>query len=428
MPHKHFPQKTACAIAGAVLSVLSASAFIAATPLPQETEDELAEDTTEAYNPRECAEKQNPEGVRFVVDKVAVSTNYEYELAGEKAFSALLSNPICYMPQKHRDLKLVLTGETNGLLSAVTCAYNSHKPLVLSPDVIWLTICQGMAIHVNQHFKSLEQVLYKQGHPNIISIRNDKLGTDESAWAALVDSISVYTQRYTGNAFYDAFVPQFSTTTEVERQAYQVTLLFAQQKAYTYRGETGCGIPYITLKGTTADWKELKRKLSVLDSLGLQQWKSCLEPILDQFIAASEGRANRKFWKNIYKIKREYEIYSITGWIHQLFPYITAFSDDDEVKTSLSGIRKYEVSFHPNPYLEKGVTSTNNLTTDRFPCGIVEVPFEWKISNNEGVETRKMRFYAGFLGIKQYHDKSLEPFISWGISYDDTNGRINFDK
>ena len=207
MPHKHFPQKTACAIAGAVLSVLSASAFIAATPLPQETEDELAEDTTEAYNPRECAEKQNPEGVRFVVDKVAVSTNYEYELAGEKAFSALLSNPICYMPQKHRDLKLVLTGETNGLLSTVTCAYNSHKPLVLSPDVIWLTICQGMAIHVNQHFKSLEQVLYKQGHPNIISIRNDKLGTDESAWAALVDSISVYTKRYTGNAFYDAFVP-----------------------------------------------------------------------------------------------------------------------------------------------------------------------------------------------------------------------------
>ena len=272
---------------------------------------------------------------------------------------------------------------------------------------------EGLRVFVFQHHTSLARVLHL---------------TEERAELDTAFVIDKGFGGFADNAFYDAFVPQFSTTTEVERQAYQVTLLFAQQKAYTYRGETGCGIPYITLKGTTADWKELKRKLSVLDSLGLQQWKSCLEPILDQFIAASKGRANRKFWKNIYKIKREYEIYSITGWIHQLFPYITAFSDDDEVKTSLSGIRKYEVSFHPNPYLEKGVTSTNNLTTDRFPCGIVEVPFEWKISNNEGVETRKMRFYAGFLGIKQYHDKSLEPFISWGISYDDTNGRINFDK
>ncbi len=30
-----------------------------------------------------------------------------------------------------------------------------------------------------------------------------------------------------------------------------------------------------------------------------------------------------------------------------------------------------------------------------------------------------MWFYAGFIGKKQYADKSLEPFISWAVCEDD---------
>ena len=34
------------------------------------------------------------------------------------------------------------------LVSAVHCAFAEHRPLVLSPDIIWLTICQGFGHHV----------------------------------------------------------------------------------------------------------------------------------------------------------------------------------------------------------------------------------------------------------------------------------------
>jgi hypothetical protein len=39
----------------------------------------------------------------------------------------------------------------NPLISAAHRAIAQHRPLVLSPDIIWLTIAQGLAIHINVH-------------------------------------------------------------------------------------------------------------------------------------------------------------------------------------------------------------------------------------------------------------------------------------
>ena len=41
------------------------------------------------------------------------------------------------------------------LLSAVARAFGEHRPLVLSPDVVWLTIAQGVAQHVRLNAESL---------------------------------------------------------------------------------------------------------------------------------------------------------------------------------------------------------------------------------------------------------------------------------
>ena len=37
------------------------------------------------------------------------------------------------------------------LLSAVARAFADHRPLVLSPDAVWLTIAHGVAQHVRLH-------------------------------------------------------------------------------------------------------------------------------------------------------------------------------------------------------------------------------------------------------------------------------------
>ena len=45
----------------------------------------------------------------------------------------------------HRD------GIKNPFIGAVHTAYNTHYPLVLSPDMIWQCVAQGFAIHINKN-------------------------------------------------------------------------------------------------------------------------------------------------------------------------------------------------------------------------------------------------------------------------------------
>src|SRR4051812_10908577 len=41
------------------------------------------------------------------------------------------------------------------LLAAAHFAFSQHRPLVLSPDMIWVAIVQGFARHVNEHAERL---------------------------------------------------------------------------------------------------------------------------------------------------------------------------------------------------------------------------------------------------------------------------------
>jgi hypothetical protein len=86
---------------------------------------------------------------------------------------------------------------------------------VLSPDVIWLAICQGVSIHVNQNFKKLEKKIFKKSKPDTIEIRNDSLYFGEIYWNQLIDSLSFETKQYTNADLYDFFVADFSTTTPI---------------------------------------------------------------------------------------------------------------------------------------------------------------------------------------------------------------------
>ena len=87
--------------------------------------------------------------------------------------------------------------------------------------------------------------------------------------------------------FYDFFVPNFSTTTPVQTTVYQITLLESYKKKFSYVGETGCGIPQITITGNKEDWIWIFDHLSDLDKLGLTWWGKELRPIIKEFINVS---------------------------------------------------------------------------------------------------------------------------------------------
>ena len=53
---------------------------------------------------------------------------------------------------------------TNSFFKGMINAYASHRAVVLSPDVIWLLISQGFAVHVNNNSEQLrDKIVYHKG-------------------------------------------------------------------------------------------------------------------------------------------------------------------------------------------------------------------------------------------------------------------------
>ena len=60
------------------------------------------------------------------------------------------------------------------------------------------------------------------------------------------------------------------------------------------------GIPQITIEGTVDDWKKLRDRALGLAQYDLVWWVEALEPVLDQFVAASSGSVDEQFWSTMY--------------------------------------------------------------------------------------------------------------------------------
>ena len=62
-------------------------------------------------------------------------------------------------------------GLVHPFVGAVHQAYADHRPLVLSPDMFWLLICQGVAQHVNVHADGLRSKFVQHARKQLFSIR-----------------------------------------------------------------------------------------------------------------------------------------------------------------------------------------------------------------------------------------------------------------
>ena len=152
----------------------------------------------------------------------------------------------------------------------------------------------------------------------------------------------------------------------------------------------------------------------MLEKVGLGNWASVLQPVIKQFISAAEGKADKAFWQDIYKNAKQYNAFYISGWIIKFFPYIQELGETSDDYNE-EGRAKTEEIFLPNEFMEGSSYLLSTLSTDNFPSGVARVNIVWNDYFKPEMETLQMEFYAGFLGIKQYRDKSLEPFISWAV-------------
>jgi hypothetical protein len=209
------------------------------------------------------------------------------------------------------------------VVAAAHRAFMDHRPLCLSPDIIWLTICQGVANHINAHGEELRSRFVSHEGKIEISVRRDDFvkGSPENPWAEVIEELTNKVKEHIGSAF-DLFQPTFTTTGPVEKAAAAVVLLDAMKSYFDYDMMTECGIPAITLEGTAEDWQVVADRTDQFGLLNLEWWFKPLRAVLRQFVAAVQGEIDRPFWRSLYKYQDESGGPVITGWISTLFPYL----------------------------------------------------------------------------------------------------------
>jgi hypothetical protein len=308
-----------------------------------------------------------------------------------KRLDAIDSNLVCF--------------DRNACFEGFLTAFDKHYSLVLSPDMIMLLISQGIASHINENAELLRDRLVDFEGQKVLKIEmNGDLLEQEEAWDWIIPAFSDSIDSNMKAGLSDLMVCNFSTTGMVERISSQITMMESVKKFFKYVVVgSGCGIPDITLLGTPDDWKNIRSRLARLDDLDLGWWRKELEPVLDEFVNASEGKVNRKFWLkmvNEYSPERKNKVMcgpsiipaEYNGWFTVFFPFC---KNDDAGPISRT---------------PKKVTHNTKVCPE-----IKKVDVLYIYIRPDGVEEiHNLELWAGFIGMKMdWDNRTFKPSISW---------------
>jgi hypothetical protein len=209
------------------------------------------------------------------------------------------------------------------LLAAIHVAFAQHRPLVLSPDTVWLTILSGVARHVKINTEALRPRLVRhKGRRELTVILTESLELNPAAIRDAVADFRTGIAREIGEGPAALLTCDFSTTSDVERTASEILLMDTYSPYFDFVVMCVCGIPEITLLGEARDWRAIRERVDVLTELDLGWWASSLAPILEKLVAASEGRPDAPFFRDIYKPQDAYGGEIIVGWSARFYPYV----------------------------------------------------------------------------------------------------------
>jgi len=362
---------------------------------------------------------QKTDGTTFEVDAVTPNTGQLPKTTFNTIIQNKLRKEVFSLPAEHKN-KPVAPSRLNGFVETIHVAFDEHRPLVLSPDDVWLTICQAFGNHIAYTADQEDNNLVAEGAPKEISVFIEDLSQEnQDGWERLVNGFNDSLMVFLNEGAVSLVNQEFSTTTPIITTAYQITLMDAVKSHFSYIGESGCGIPSITLLGTPEDWQQIYDQLDGFNAYGMEFWTKELKPVLQEFVNASEGNPNVAFWQSIYKHEIFYGTTSVTGWIHKFFPYLKSSKNMEPDVQEWREV-EFKKTYRLNPYIKGNSHLLSMESTYDFPKGYVSVPFLWKEQRPETGKTieHKLKLNAGFLAIDQNEDGSLKPFISWCITKD----------
>ncbi len=295
-------------------------------------------------------------------------------------------------------------------LLAAHLSFAEHRPLALSPDMIWQLLIMQASVEVNADPEKYRELFatHERG-ARTLSVRRDQfhLGDPSNDWPGVFAELEGQIIKNVPDSPARLFAHAFSTSSPTDIAARHVLLLNAASDFYSYYLGTFCGIPQIELHGTTDDWIWLRDKASELKHFNMERRIKALQPVLDEFILASQGKANPEFWKSFYKYGSESGGAHVSGWINLFFVTEADKKLDVVLEPDFLWTTPVEKSKFGPTHLALALHTTHFDTT-----GLVEVEFVW---NHLG-KTYPMLIRAGFMGVEQDPKSlTLKPSTAWQV-------------
>ena len=294
-------------------------------------------------------------------------------------------------------------GGNSPLFTAMSLAFNSHYPLVLKPDAIWLTILFGLVTHIDQNAEELRHQFVQHEGSELIKIRVDSISPhvkvgDSDDWKIPINLFTQEIEKRIG-AKKDLIVCDFSTTTETDRLASKVALMGAMKHFFHYRMMLCCGLNEVRIEGTIQDWESIRDRTLALSEFNLKWWTDELVPVLEQIIEAKKGNPDLDFWKKIY-LKEGYGSGSqarVSGWVNVFYPYVAGQSETGKM------LRNSNVQWES---AEKGTEDAD------FPFTMMSAPVEFV--DQQGASFN-FEFYGGLVGVQMDDDCAVQPVSGFCI-------------
>ena len=351
-------------------------------------------------------------GVTFVVDEnLSPVENYnveKYQETGSKALKGIFrdegvpgdTHAMIAKSFSDDERFYTFTGK-DVFFKTIVRAYAEHRPLVFSPDMIWVLISQGFARYVNAHPEELRDQLVNHSGKMELVVQSDKdLLSEDADWEKMMGDFTAQINENTKGDIAKTITADFTTTGITERITSQITLMETMKSYFDYVVHyIACGIPSVTLTGTPQDWQKVLEKTQQLQKYAVGPWTKRLVPILTEFVKASEGKADQAFWQSMVKKRRQNEL--------------EGGGCDFRKPTKLDG---WILKFFPD---ENGQTLDQVPHTHKMPSERVYVDFKYKvISPADGTVLTDipMQLVAGFIGTEvDTLTHALTPKMGWVV-------------
>lgn len=304
------------------------------------------------------------------------------------------------------------TGDTP-FFTGMVQAFADHRPVSLSPDVIWMLISQAFSQEVNsdpERFR--DKFVDFDGKVDLIVQSKKQLYDPQFDWTGTIDGFAQKIDECTKSDVARLLTADFSTTGTIERMASEIVLMETTKSFFNFIVMyISCGIPSVTLTGTVQDWQKVLDKTVGLKKLGAGSWASDLEPILKQFVKAAQGNPEQSFWQDMVMVNTPERLQgggcsfetptNLDGWFLKLMPF-----DKDG-----------------NPTPAKVPHNSRN-----FPVEMASVPakyIEVDSLNGEVIKTIDLKISGGITGYTADEKKGTVSFhLGWAVNRSDSDETI----